>query len=824
MDKSREWKDRSRDELIRELENIKQEMRDAGDKEAPGPSHFRAFFEESFVPFWLEDWSFAGEYVQGLFDSGVEDLQGYFSDHPESLASCMDMVRLVDANRATLDFFGLSQKAQMLSEWDKRVTPWARRTFVQALWAFIREGKSSFRSESALLDAAGDLRRLIVNFKVPALHRETLEQVHITATDITEMRAAQASLEKGREFERLIARLAGAFVFPENLEGAIEEALAALGRLSRASRAYLILFDEGYERISGYIEWCAEGIPSSRQHVIQALLDQREWYLSRLMEDKEILVDDVGNLPPEAGSEKAQFESQGIRSLAAIPVFVGERLEGAVGFDNVENTQRWGETALTQLRLFCGILGSSLHGMRKSEEVQAQKRKLDAIFHAAEDVGFVTADVTTPDFRVTGFSPGAEKIFGYSEEEALGRPIASLHLPQDVGRFSEIKRELSEGSGRFRWDLTLVRKNGIPFPALLSLHPLKGDEGSGLREVLGVILDLSSLRTAEEALTESRERLKLALDAISEGIWDWHIDEDIVFLSPGWFEMVGIVEKEESMSFSRWVDYIHKEDSKVFQEKLNAHLSGETSLFEVPLRLETDEGRWRWVLSRGRVVRRAPSGKALRVVGTQVDISELKAVQDKLEAANESITATLARIVEARDVYTAGHQVRTSRLAESIAREMGLPDEEVHLIRTAAILHDIGKIVIPTEILNKPGPLSSLELNLIRIHPEEGASLLGKVPFPPEVVEIVRQHHERWDGSGYPQGLKKKKSLRGSRILAVADVVETMASHRPYRPEKGLEAALREIGAQKNRLYDPEVVEACLRLFREKDYDLDEKE
>ncbi len=815
-----DWSERSREELIAEVERLEKASVAASRGQEVGANRFRAFFEESFVPFWLEDWSFVAEYVHGLFDSGVEDLEGYFSRHPESLTSCLDMVRLVDANEATLRFFGLAQKEQMLSDMDNRITPWARRTFVAALVTFLSAGERRFEAETTLKDSEGELKRLLVHMHVPEVHACNLAQVHISATDITRMRAVEARLARRRSFERTIGRLAGAFVFPENLEDVIDKALHEIGRLSEASRAYLMLFDERYERISAYHEWCAEGIPSSRRHLLRLPLTERPWYFNRLLEEREILIEDVSRMSPEASLEKAAFEAQGIRSLVAIPVFIGDRLEGVVGFDDVERTQSWGQMALEQLRMFCGMLGSAIHGWRKNDEVRAQNAKLDALFKAAEDVGFVTADTSLSDLRITGFSPGAEKIFGYRREEILGRPVSSLHDALDSDELQNIRASVVEQGRPFKRDVAMLRSGGESFPARVSIYPLRESDQEQVQEVLGVVLDLSSVRRVEEELRESRERLELALDAARDGIWDWLIDEDQVFLSPGWYRMMGLKE-EGALPFSDWMSFVNEKDREEFLKRVNLHLAGEIEHVEIPIRLHASDGRWLWVLARGRLVRRDSSGAPNRMVGTQVDISELKTAQEKLEAVNEQITATLARIVEARDVYTAGHQQRTSRLAESIARELELPDEEIGIVRTAALLHDIGKIVVPTEILNKPGKLSDLEWNLIRIHPEEGASLLKDVPFPSEVAETVRQHHERWNGSGYPRGLKKEKILLPSRILAVADVVETMASHRPYRPEKGLDQALEELEKGRGKAYDPRVVDACLTLFREKGYSLE---
>ena len=180
----------------------------------------------------------------------------------------------------------------------------------------------------------------------------------------------------------------------------------------------------------------------------------------------------------------------------------------------------------------------------------------------------------------------------------------------------------------------------------------------------------------------------------------------------------------------------------------------------------------------------------------------------------------LTLAVETKDPYTAGHHRRVADLARTIAMEMGLPDADLDGIRMAAFLHDIGKISLPAEILSKASRLSDVEFSLIKTHPQNGYDILKEIEFPWPVARMVWQHHERRDGSGYPLGLTGEDILLEARILAVADVVEAMASDRSYRTMPGLEKALEEIAAQKGILYDPVVVDACLRIFREKDFRL----
>jgi len=197
---------------------------------------------------------------------------------------------------------------------------------------------------------------------------------------------------------------------------------------------------------------------------------------------------------------------------------------------------------------------------------------------------------------------------------------------------------------------------------------------------------------------------------------------------------------------------------------------------------------------------------------------EVKKNLKKLRQTLGAIIQVLEKTVEVRDPYTAGHQRRVSDLARSIAAELGFSQDRTDGIRIAGIIHDIGKIYVPAEILSKPRRLTTYEFNLVKTHPQVGYDILKGIEFPWPVANIVLQHHERLNGSGYPNKLMHDNILVEARILGVADVVEAMASHRPYRPALGLPAALKEISSQKGILYDPQIVEICTRLFKEKKF------
>jgi len=198
-----------------------------------------------------------------------------------------------------------------------------------------------------------------------------------------------------------------------------------------------------------------------------------------------------------------------------------------------------------------------------------------------------------------------------------------------------------------------------------------------------------------------------------------------------------------------------------------------------------------------------------------LDITEREQAEERLKKTMNATIDTMSKIIEARDPYTSGHQHRVCQLAIRIAQEIKLPEDKIEGIRIASLIHDIGKIGLPAEILSKPTTLTDKEFSLIKGHSQIGYDILKSIDFPWPIAQIVLQHHERVNGKGYPNNVKGDEIILEAKIIGVADVVEAMSSHRPYRPALGIDKALEEISQNKDILYDPKVVDACLKLFKE---------
>ncbi|MEA2086905.1 MAG: HD domain-containing protein [Candidatus Caldatribacteriota bacterium] len=307
----------------------------------------------------------------------------------------------------------------------------------------------------------------------------------------------------------------------------------------------------------------------------------------------------------------------------------------------------------------------------------------------------------------------------------------------------------------------------------------------------------------------------------------FNLKSTYLYASPS-IKIIKGYEPEELIGKSPF-EFIHPEDKKKLRLLLKKYLgnfarklfTGEEPYYvteRIEYRFKNKEGNWRYLQSTGNLV-----GNKLIFISR--DITELRQAEielkksyKKLQKTMDASIDTVSKIIEAKDSYTSGHQHKVCQLAVRIAREMKLPQDKIEGIRVASLIHDIGKIGLSTEILSKPTKLNDIEFSLIKAHSQIGYDILKSVEFPWPVAEIVLQHHERVNGSGYPRGLKGDEILIEAKVIAVADVVEAMSSHRPYRPALGIDAALEEISKNKGILYDPEVVDACLKLFKEKKF------
>jgi PAS domain S-box-containing protein len=336
-------------------------------------------------------------------------------------------------------------------------------------------------------------------------------------------------------------------------------------------------------------------------------------------------------------------------------------------------------------------------------------------------------------------------------------------------------------------------------------------------------VDITARKQTEADLRAAEERFRTLVESLQEAVVAMDLDGVVTYASPRVLEVTGY--ESSDLIGRQAADFILPEDRPPAAALTPRVRSGPV---KVPiLRAQAADGSIRHL----RVFTQPifENGRLAGLVATVRDDSELVKSEQRrkklerrrsdlvrqLSATLDAAGTALARTVEMRDPYTAGHQERVARLALAIAVRLNVPPAKRLPLRVAAEIHDLGKMAVPAEILSKPGSLSEIEFGLLRQHPETGYQVLQGLNLPRLTARIIREHHERLDGSGYPRSLKGDAISLGARILAVADVVEAMSAHRPYRPSLGIDAALEEISQQRGVRYDPASVDACLALFRE---------
>jgi len=435
------------------------------------------------------------------------------------------------------------------------------------------------------------------------------------------------------------------------------------------------------------------------------------------------------------------------------------------------------------------------------------------------------ADVITVmdmNLRFTYVSPSIMRMRGYTPEEALAQTFEQVMTPESLQISAKVfEEEMTLEAGgtadpdRLRSvEVEQYRKDGSI--VLMENHlSFIRDEAKKAVGIISVSHDITERKEAEDKIKKQSDAMESAID----GIAILNKDEEYAYLNQAHARIFGYENAGELIGKS-WRTLYCADEIKRFDAEIMPKFGKEGFWQGETLGMKKDGSKFPQAIS----LTALDGGGLICIVR---DITERKQVAEELQRTLESLRKSFAATiqvmvsaVESRDPYTAGHQIRSANLARCIATEMGLPKEKIEGIRMAGSIHDIGKLSIPAEILSKPTKLTNLEFSLIKEHSLKGYEMLKDVESPWPLAEIVYQHHERMDGTGYPRNLKGEDIILEARIMAVSDVVESMASHRPYRPAIGIKEALEEIEKNKGILYDDAVADACLRLFREKGFQL----
>jgi PAS domain S-box-containing protein/putative nucleotidyltransferase with HDIG domain len=457
-------------------------------------------------------------------------------------------------------------------------------------------------------------------------------------------------------------------------------------------------------------------------------------------------------------------------------------------------------------------LASSVNSRPQTQDIE---ERYQALFERSRDAVYIH-DI---DGNFTDVNRAWLKMTGYEKADILNLKLFAF-LPQDqMPVVTEATDELIDSGVSEFHEFKLKRRDGsfIDIEATSFLIYRQGKPVA----VMGIARDITERKRIDESLRLNEWFYRLLADNMTDSVWLMDMNLNVIYASPSSEKLRGYTVQEllelplekhlTPASLQIGLEMFSQEMKKLEEDP------GYTINKTLELELYRKDGSTFWSESTFCLVR-DESGKPFGIIGVARDITERKKSEEELRKINERLQKaltgaieTISMMSELRDPYTAGHQYQVARF----------PEKKVSAIRMAGTLHDIGKVSIPSEILSKPGQLSKIEMDMIRNHPKVGMEILKSIDFPFPICKYVVEHHERMDGSGYPSGLKGEEISIEGRILAVADVVSAMASHRPYRPALGIERALEEITKNKGILYDPAVVDACLTLFTQKGFNLE---
>jgi PAS domain S-box-containing protein len=591
------------------------------------------------------------------------------------------------------------------------------------------------------------------------------------------------------------------------LSSALENTTTALILLSQDT--IILACNTAFETLSGYTRQEIEGQKSWMDFVVKE--DQprlKRYYLLRRL--------DPASSPNTYEFKFAGRDGQTRDVLINISPVPGSRHLAATLLDLAEYKQAAAEV-------------QSQEQPAPAQDIQPSSEASDV---TAADAYRYVLELSPNAIIVTGMngiisyaSDKALKLIWHGEAESItGKHLRSFVRPGALEELNDILHELNKTGQMAETSIDMMRQDGHILNCRISASVLT--EPNGQAYIAFCLHDITKQKEQYEKLVEEERSYRWMAENGTDSMWLMDLNLNIIWSNHVLGRMRGYTAEEALSlplelhllpdSFSRVMDFYNnwirdfKAASPGLPQKHNMELQffrkdGSVMSAECFFTLIKDE-----------------RGQAAGLLGIAHDISDRKLAEEQaarslaqLDKTLHGAIAAMIRIVEMRDPYTSGHQDRVASLAGAIAREMSLPDDLIKGIEITARIHDIGKVYIPMEILSKPGTFTDVERQIIQSHAQGSYDILKSIDFPWPVAEAAYQHHERLDGSGYPRGLKENEIILEAKILMVADVVEAMASHRPYRPSCGIDAALNEISAKSGLLYDSNIVEHCVRIFQE---------
>ena len=453
---------------------------------------------------------------------------------------------------------------------------------------------------------------------------------------------------------------------------------------------------------------------------------------------------------------------------------------------------------------------------RAEEKIKDSEERLKILFDYAPDAYYIS------DLKgnfIDG-NKAAERVIGYKREELIGKSFLKLKLLSlaDIPKAAKLLVKNLRGLPTGPDEFILNRKDNSKVIVEISTYPVKI---KGRTLALSIARDTTERKKAEQNIKSAKDELQMIMDSVPAIIFYKDTEGRIIRANKTFADSLKLPVKDivgkttEELFPKEQAENMRKDDKEVI-------ISGKPKRNIIQPYTTPDGIRW---LITDKIPYKDKEGKVTGVIGLAKDITVQRKAEQKLQQTFQKLKKTMdatidtmSNMIEAKDPYTAGHQQRVSQLATAIAKKLNLSEDKIEGIRIASLIHDIGKIGLPTEILSKPSKLTDIEFSLIKGHSQIGYDILKSIDFPFPIAQIILQHHEKINGSGYPNKLKGDEILLEAKIIGVADVVEAMSSFRPYRPALGIDVALEEISQNKGILYDPKVVDICLKLFKEKSF------
>jgi PAS domain S-box-containing protein len=598
--------------------------------------------------------------------------------------------------------------------------------------------------------------------------------------DVTERKRIEAGLENTRKELAVVKQSADeAGEFAENIINTVREPLIALDqnlRVVKVSNSFYEFFKVKPEETMGQLIYD---------------LGNKQWDIPKLRELLETI------LPQKATFDNYEVEHDFADIGRRVMLLNARQIERVLGKDKI---------------ILLAI--EDITERKQSENILTEsEERYRRVFETASDAIVLFEKC---EGKITHANPVTEEMLGYTKEEIIGHKLPDIGVSLDTDDFQTTMHNLNKNGIINYTNVSIKTRSGQYIDTDIYL-------ADRTKLVQCNIRDIAGRRQAQEELKRSEENFRLSLDDSPLGVRIATKEGETIYTNKVFLNIYGYDRVEELKKVPMHKRYT-PESYADFQLRKEKRLNGEfgPSEYETSIVKKNGEVRHVYVYRKEILWNGARQFQIIYQDITDRKRTEAKLL-DTLDSLRKSLGTTIQVMisaVEMKDPYTAGHQIRVANLARDIAAEMGLSQNIIEGISMAGSIHDIGKLSIPAEILSKPSNLTNNEFSLIKEHSRNGYEMLKNVESPWPLAQIVYQHHERMNGSGYPKKLKGNKIIIEARIMAVADVVEAMASHRPYRASLGIEAALAEIEKNKGIIYDDTVVDTCVRLFRDKGYQL----